>query len=263
LRDYHLSEIDTLASADTPVHPCLFDDLEEAEHRLGPPQELESHLYELNLPDGRVGMRLSGGGQRREGFEILRDVITQHRRDWASRYLDDYLRHRWTSELTVVARSLNRHIATKGKPPTFRQFARFAATAANHWFNGDLAGLYTTIAEKAPATARRVDLLPTTADEFVHAVYTGLGGQYYSEDLRITDFPTADRFRQIARLASASTYYLQMTEALGRTPKPSEFGVNRYDWDWATGQGHGWTRYEHAVQEARDTILGNRHRSGG
>ncbi|MGH8603963.1 MAG: hypothetical protein ACREXR_14700, partial [Gammaproteobacteria bacterium] len=46
---------------------------------------------------------------------------------------------RWTNELTIVACELHRAIAAKGKPPTFRQFARFAAPAANHWFNGDVA----------------------------------------------------------------------------------------------------------------------------
>ena len=255
LRAYHQRDLEALAEAGTPIHPSLFDELDQAEHRLGQPQDLDSHAYELNLPDGRIGIRFSGGGQRRDGFEILRDIITRHRQGWTRRYRADYLRHRWTTELTTTARSLHRHIAAKGKPPTFRQFASFAAATANHWFNGDLASLYTAIGEKPPATPRRIDLLPTTAHDFVHAVYAALGGQYYNDDLRTTDFPTADRYRQIARLASASTYYLQISEALGRTPEPSEFGANRYEWTWATDLDHGWPLYQQAIQQTRSTII--------
>jgi hypothetical protein len=156
------------------------------------------------------------------------------------KYLTEYHRHRWEHVLSSVARELHRHIASKGKAPTFRQFAKFAATAANHWFNGDLAGLYMAIGEKGPATPRRVDLLPTDAHNFVHAVYLALGGQHYSDDLRVTDYPAADRFRQISRLASASLYYLQISEALGRNLEPSEFGANRYEWDWASDIDQGW-----------------------
>jgi hypothetical protein len=251
LRDYHDRDLAVLAAAGTPVHPSLFDELVEAEQYLGPPQDLDSQVHELQLPEGGIGIRITGGGQRRNGFELLRDVITRHRRSWTDAYLADYLRHRWNHELSTVARELHRFIAAKGKAPTFRQFARFAAPAANHWFNGDLAGLYTAIGEKAPAVPRRVDLLATTADEFVNAVYTALGGERYDEMLRVTDFPAADRYRQQARLAAASIYYLQLTEALGRVPEPSEFGANRYEWDWADGLEQGWHVYQHAIEQAR------------
>ena len=251
LRNYHDRDLATLAEAGTPIHPSLFDELDSAEQHLGPPQDLESQLHELQLPDGRIGYRTTGGGQRRDGFEILRDVITRHRHGWTHTYLADYLQHRWNHELSTVARELHRFIAANGKAPTFRQFARFAALAANHWFNGDLAGLYTAIGEKAPAIPRRVDLLATTAHDFVNAVYTALGGERYDELLRITDFPAADRFRQQSRLAAASIYYLQLTEALGRVPKPTEFRANRYEWDWAGGLDKGWHIYEHAIEQAR------------
>jgi hypothetical protein len=252
LSTYHERDLAGLTQAGTPIHPSLFDELIQAEQRLGPPQDLESHHYELQLPDGNIGIRFSGGGQRRDGFEILRDVITRHRQGWTRRYLADYLRHRWEHELSTVARELHRHIAAKGKAPTFRQFAKFAADAANHWFNGDLAGLYTAIGEKAPATPRRVDLLPTGAHQFVHAVYLALGGQHYSDDLRIADYPAADRFRQISRLASASLYYyLQISEALGRAPEPSEFGANGYEWDWAGSINQGWVRFQDAIARVR------------
>lgn len=251
LRSYHERDLASLTEAGTPVHPSLFDELTQAEQRLGPPQDLETHHHELQLPDGNLSVRISGGGQRRDGFEILRDIITRHRQGWTHRYLADYLRHRWEHELINVARELHRHIAAKGKTPTFRQFAKFATGAANHWFNGDLAGLYTAIGEKAPDTPRRVDLLPTSAHQFVYAVYLALGGQHYSDDLRITDYAGAERFRQISRLASASLYYLQLSEAISRAPEPSEFGANRYEWDWANDIDQGWPRFQDAIVHAR------------
>ena len=251
LRRYHESDLAMLAEAGTPIHTSLFGELEHAERYLGPAQDLETHVQDLQLPDGNISFRFSGGGQRRDGFEILRDIITRHRRWWTDNYLAAYLRSRWTNELTAVARELHRTIAAKGKTPTFRQFARFAAPAANHWFNGDAAGLYTAIGEKAPATPRRADLLPIGAHDFINAVYTALGGEPYDDQLRITDFEASDRFRQISRLATASIYYIQIAEALGRLPEPSEFGANRYEWEWANVLDKGWHIFQDAIQQVR------------
>ncbi|BCB84900.1 hypothetical protein [Phytohabitans suffuscus] len=150
----------------------------------------------------------------------------------------------------AVARELHRLIAVRGKPPTFRQFAKPAAGAANHWFNGDLAKLYTAIGEKAPAMTRRVDLLPTSADEFVNAVYVAIGGQYYDDELYTSDPDAVDRYGEIARLAARSIYYLQIAEATGRQPEPAEFGVKNYEWTWAGGLERGWPLLEQAISRA-------------
>ncbi|MGV9308717.1 hypothetical protein ACWDLG_35545 [Nonomuraea sp. NPDC003727] len=247
LRAYHERHLAELADIGTPIHPSLFDELEQAESRLGPIEELPTYEHWFQRGEG-VALRMTGGGTRRDGFSMLRDILTRHRRGWTNRYLDDYLRHRWHTELTTVARELNKTIAASGKPPTFKRFARFAAKAANHWFNGDLSGLYTAIGEKAPSTPPRVDLLPIAAHDFVDALYTELGGQPYEELLRVTDFPLADVYRQKSRLASAGVTYLQMSEALGRTPDPKEFGVSRYEWSWAGGPDQGWPIYQTAIE---------------
>ncbi|MFB9831148.1 hypothetical protein [Actinoallomurus acaciae] len=249
LGSYHERDLTALADAKTPIHPSLFDELAQAERYLGPPEDLESYTHELPLPDGHIGIRVTGGGQRRAGFEILRDIITRHRRGWTRRYLAEYLYYRWNHELTTAARELHRFLAAKGKAPTFRQFARFATPAANHWFNGDLTALYTAVGEKAPAVTRRVDLLPIDAHDFVDAVYARLGGQRYDELLRITDFPAANRFRQQSRLAAASVYFLQIAEALGRIPEAAEFGANRFEWEWAGGLDKGWPIYQHTIEQ--------------
>ncbi|GGT65386.1 stress protein [Actinomadura citrea] len=250
LRGYYERTLTELAALGTPIHPSLFEELEQAEDLLGPPEELVHHEEHLQMPDGAIAIKFTGGGQRRAGFEILRDIITRHRRGWSDRYLDSYLQERWTQELTAVARELHRRFAATGKAPTFRQFAKFAAGTAGHWFNGDLAALYTAIGEKAPDTASRVSLLPRDTRRFIDTVYAELGGRPYEEHLRITDFPTADRYRQRSRLATASTRYVQIVEALGRPPKHTEFGAGRYEWDWADGLERGWPLYQRAITAA-------------
>ncbi|WP_248964816.1 hypothetical protein [Sphaerisporangium perillae] len=256
LRAYYQRHLTELEQAGTPVYLGLFDELEQAERYLGPRQPVYSQQQSLNVPGGNLAMS-TAIGERRAGFEILRDIITRHRQGWANRYLAEYLQHRWKSELTDVAYELNKFVAASSKLPTFKQFARFAAKAANHWFNGDLPSLYAAIGEKAPATSRRVDLLPGTAHDFVDAVYAALGGPPYEDVMRTeSGSKLADNCRQMAKLAAASVSYLQIAEALGRVPEPKEFSADRHDWDWAGGLEQGWPTYQRAIEHvlARSNI---------
>jgi hypothetical protein len=249
LRAYYRRHLTELEQAGTPVHPSLFDELEHAERYLGPPQPVYSHRQEGTAH----GVHMSMGmviGEHRAGFEMVRDVITRHRQGWSHRYLAEYLRHRWRSELTDVAYELNKSVAARGKLPTFKQFARFAAKTANHWFNGDLASLYAAIGENAPATSRRVDLLLGSAHDFVDAVYVALGAPPYEEAMRNPGSPLADVCRQKAKLANAGVSYLQIAEALGRAPEMKEFGADRHEWEWAGGMERGWAAYHHAIEVA-------------
>ncbi|RZU10154.1 hypothetical protein EV645_6614 [Kribbella rubisoli] len=248
LRSYHQRDLAALAEAGVPVHLSLFDELLAAEQHLGKPQSLETNTHELQLANGTLGFRMSGGGERRDGFELLRDIITRHRRGWAERYLAEYLQQRWTTELSQVSQEVHRTIAVKGKPPTFKQFARLAATAATHWFGGDLTALSTAIGEKAPPALPRVCLFSMPTRQLIETVYAALGGEPYEENLRITDFPKADGYRQRSRLATASVRYLQLMEALGRPPEPTEFGANRFEWEWAGDLDRGWPTYKKRVE---------------
>jgi hypothetical protein len=47
-------------------------------------------------------------------------------------------------------RGYNRHVADKGKPPTVKQFAALANDAADHWFGGDLTGVYGALGLRSP-----------------------------------------------------------------------------------------------------------------
>ncbi len=162
LEKYHQRQLTALDEAGYPIDRALFKELKRAEKRLGPPQQLWAQQERHEVTAGvtlTIGM---GGGTRREGFEILRDVVTQHRRNWAQRHLDEYLHHRWDSELREVAREHSRRVAARGKPPTLKQFASFAATAANHWFGGDLGAVYAAVGEPAPARLNASTSSPAT-----------------------------------------------------------------------------------------------------
>jgi hypothetical protein len=52
---------------------------------------------------------------------------------------------------------------------------------------------------------------------------------------------------RIARLAAHGVYYLQIAEATGRRPEPTEFGVKNYEWNWAGGLDRGWPLLEQAI----------------
>ena len=117
----HAVDLEDLAALGCPVDAALFAELIEGEAKLGPEEPVDKKqvspafsLYTLT---------------RRPGFEILRDIVTRHRRAWAERYLDPYLKTRWDSELREAARHHAEAIAAKGKPPTPKQFARLRAYA--------------------------------------------------------------------------------------------------------------------------------------
>jgi hypothetical protein len=252
LRHYHRRELAALDEAGTPVDDQLFKDLARADTELlGPPQQRWRNVRDQTTDNG-IAVTLSlGGWQHRDGFERVRDLITRHRRTWTDAHLDTYLRHRWDSELHAVSREFHRAVAAKGTPPTLKAFARVAGPAANHWFNGDLTGLYAALGEKAPAATRRVDLLPVDAHEFVTAMYVALGGKPYDEDLAISDNAAYRRLWSLSKLAGASVYYLQAQEALGRPPDEREFEAKKYEWPWPGDQDEGWPVYQQTIEQTR------------
>lgn len=264
LRQYHGRQIKTLEDTGFPVDPAVFQELEEAERRLGPVQDVleQRDLAPFRTEGGRmfnfdvtVTMQFSRG-QRRDGFEILRNIVTRHRRAWTDAHLDAYLGHRWESELRSVAQEYNRRLAGSGKPPTFKQFASFATPAANHWFNGDLGAVFASFGERAPAATERIDLLAGDPLHFVEAVYRALGGtDALPEDAAWKDRESFDRNWQAGRLAAEATRYLQLHEALARPPEPKEFGADKFSWEALGGFEVAWPRYVDAIESARKVPL--------
>lgn len=247
LADYHARHLVELEEIGFPVDRTLFEELTAAEHRLGPPEMLERSEEVRTTSGVTITMGVSMG-ERRDGFEILRDIITRHRRAWSSQHLDAYLRHRWHSELREVAYEFNRHTAARNKPPTFKQFARVAVPAANHWFGGDLVAVHAALGERSPTTTARHDLLAGDPFDFAYAVYTALGGGPIPEGV---SGPEAARQWELRRFASEALRYLQQYEALGRPPTQEEFGTHRLRWEHVGGEEAGWKKFQDVIEAAR------------
>ena len=249
LAQYHAVQLQQLDDAGAPIDPSLFSELLAAERKLGPVQEL--HEDQQTIGDGAFTVTVSmSRGTRRDGFELVRDVVTRYRRAWAQAYLDDYLADRWGTELREVAHEYSRRLAARGKPPTFKQFAPTAIAAANSWFNGDVGAVFAAVGERAPVTPTRVDLLAGDPIEFVRHVYAALGGTpVTSDDWR--DEEKSGRNWDAGRLASEAVRYLQLYEALGRPPEREEFKAERLKWERFGGLDAAWANYTQAIEAAR------------
>ena len=251
LAHYHRRVLQDLEDAGFGVDPGLFRELLEAEQRLGPEEILEDER-EIGAELGITVTVSFSRGSRRDGFELLRDIVTRHRRAWAAIHLDAYLRQRWDGQLRSVSREFHRRLTAKGKPPTLKQFAVFAADAANNWFNGDISAVLAAFGERSHGVSERIDLLAGDPIAFVLSVFTAMGGVAdLPADASWKDREAFDRNWQAARLANDATRYLQIFEALGAPPSPEDFGADKVNWVPYGGLLVGWTRYEAAIESAR------------
>lgn len=253
LAHYYRREIAALDEMGAPVDRQLFADLVEAEKRLGPPEEIEGESSTTDY--GMFSVKISlGGGTRRKGFERLRDVITRHRRAWSQRHLEGYLKNRWESEITEAAKAYNLLVQGKeGKVPTLKQFAKAAAPATNHWFGGDVCGLYGAIREKCPARPERVRIMPRDVAAFARALFDSLT----SEAARHRGEGEAKRYgNYIEVLANLGIKYVQLEEVLGRPPVMKELGERFVSHTVAVKEddpGSVWVTFVEAVENAKST----------
>ncbi len=248
LAEYHARELAALGRMNLPVDPALFEDLRQAEKRLGREMPIQTAQHTVE----RGGLTLTvttSSGTRRNGFEHLRDVVTKHRQAWLSQNLTPYLELRWRSELESVFREFQRLVVTKGKPPTHKQFAGFAATAANHWFNGDLTGLYAALGEKPPASTRRIDQLPGDVYDISWTVYSLLGGTPFDRSNTYAHPETYGTNWELGRIAALVPKYIQLQEALDRLPTAKELGGERIKWPWPGGESEGMRRLSAAIAQ--------------
>jgi hypothetical protein len=249
LQNYYRRELKELEEFRHPIPTGLFRDLEAAEHRLGPEEPTAIDSTEHPVTDGLTITVSMSSGTRRRGFELLRDIVTAHRQSWVSEYLDAYLERRWRGELQAVGREYHRQLAGRGKAPTHKQFAGFAASAANHWFNGDLSGLYAALGERPPAQSKRVDLLPGDVYDLCWQTYRNLGGNTFKRD-PIAHPETYGRNYELGRIAALVPTYIQLWEALDRPPTPQETNASRVNWPWPGGVDEAWPMFVTAIEDA-------------
>ncbi len=150
LAEYYSKDIQVLKEMGTPINERLFEELVRAEAQLGQPEPFTRQEPTVR---GNIDITITSTisyGTRRKGFEKLRDIISSYRRQWAERYLGQYLQKRWETEIREAAHPYKLYIKQKGIPPTTKQFAKDAKAATNHWFGGNISGLYGAIQEQSP-----------------------------------------------------------------------------------------------------------------
>jgi hypothetical protein len=263
LAKYYGRELVALEDLGVPIQPQLFQELNAVQ--LGPEEPIYSNNDHLPVGYGvSLSVRMSSGSRRR-GFELLRDVITRHRRTWASLYLDAYLRALWETELKAAARQFHLMTEEKGKSPTLKQFAKYAVEPAQHWFGGDVGLLYASLGQKLSGDGIRRSLrMPENRLAFASSVFRELGGVPFERKVMVENreegrrqAEAQDRHHKLKRLAGESLRYLQLWEALGRPPVLSEFGSG-FEWlsqVLAGDESAAWNAYAAAIERvaARQT----------
>jgi hypothetical protein len=251
---YMARETEAVANVGFPVDADLFTELRAAESKLGPVEEIYETTSEEHIGPVTLSMQI-GGRTRRDGFEILRDIITRHRRLWADQHLDDYLQACWRRELEAVGVAYNRHAADRAKPPTVRQFANIAKDAASHWFAGDLTGVYGALGLTSPMPAPSYErLLPTDIRAFQGRVRTLLEARLRSQRVQLQE--REETLLKVAtnQLAHYAIDWVELRESIGQPPELKQFGVPRFRnasssqlWD---DLDEGWQTFSSVVQTA-------------
>lgn len=235
IESYHRRELDALNQLGTPVDGHLFSELIAAGSRLGP--EMPLRVDQMEIEPGLTLEMSFTAGTRQEGFEILRDVITEHRRSWARAHLRHYLSRCVEREVRGAAEAFYKMTHDRsGKAPTARQFARVAAGPANRWFGGDVSALYRSFGEKSPVSPERVRLVPKNVHAFVRNVFTSLGGTEERLDRFGADpdeagagAARAQKNHEALDLAALALEYVQLEESLGRAPSLKEIGSSKFE----------------------------------
>lgn len=250
LPNYHQRQLDALDAIGCPIGGDLFRELREAEKRFGTPKHGTGLVVRISVFDDDDW----GEDEPHVRFEQLRDIVTRHRRAWAEQHLEQYLRTRWELELRAAAEDYHRHVAQKGKAPTLKQFAKFAAPEANQWFGGDVTGVYGALGLKAPQPATRAErLVPEDPDGFASRLYQQLRGEAYRLPPTWKEDPDErERHNSFSALASMCVEYLQLEEALGERPELKVFGRQKFAYRatvLAEDPEEAWRIYGDAVHE--------------
>lgn len=266
LKQYYRREIKALEELGTPLDEHLFEELIKGEEQLGSPLPLTQNSSTVR---GKYGISITfttSSGTRREGFERLRDIITRYRRSWTEKHLSQYLRLRWETEIREAGHAYNLALSEMGKAPTAKELAKMAAPAVNHWFGGDLSGLYGALREKSPVQPKRVALLPGDRVAFAFSIFQALGGnpRFRQEHAYKAgqDYQAwrkeSDRNAQLSELAGLSFWYVQLEEGLGQPPDLKVFGRSKFahlcsvvndDVDEA------WRVYTQAIEAAKRSAI--------
>lgn len=263
LAAHYARDIATLEQLGTPIDPALFQELQRAEGKLGPQQQVTDPHQTTRHDVGGISVTLTfPTGTRRDGFVLLRDIVTHYRRSWSEQYLETYLRARWDTEIRDAARDFSLLYEQKGKAPSPKQFASHALQATNHWFGGDMSALYRMIGEKSPVEPQRTHLMPDDREAFVRSVHEQLGAlahvpaQSAAKIGPRNEYQYSDEHLKRSRewLAESSLRYIQRQEALDRPPTVNEFGRDGFIYRapiLSPDQEIAWSTYQRIIEVAQ------------
>lgn len=244
----YLSELKEMK---TPIEPAMFAELIEAEKRLGPEERIETEKSRQTLDLGiTISMSVSSGS-RRAGFEKLRDIISRYRQSWTGKYLEQYLKTRWESDITPAANTFFLKMSEKsGKAPTVKQFVSTAATPTKNWFGGDISFLYTAIGEKIPFRPEKHLLMPKNKIAFVKKIAELLPSQdfnYYGQQ-------AGEYIQQqyVQELAQKALNFIQIYEAIGELPTLKDFSTKfkQHSAVLHNDESQAWEIYVSAIKQA-------------
>lgn len=272
LSEYYRREREALREIGTPLPEELFDALIRAETLLGPPQPL-NHSSQIYKGAAGISIELTmHHGQRRDGFEKLRDIITFYRHQWTSTYLTRYLQALCEKEIRGAGHAYSLLMNEKSKAPTAKQFAKAAVSATNHWFGGDMSKLYGAIQEKSPVQPHYKRQLPDERYAFAYTVFSLLGGSSYeNKDLgnHHLDYQIREqeqtRYWQYCELASLNLWYVQLEEIYGRAPDQREFGMSKFSHCSAVihqDTDMAWSTYAQVIKAAKQNQFALPERRG-
>ncbi len=251
--DYYDRQIKALHDLGCPVDRAMFAELRQAEKKLTDRRVPAGDTSEHDIGQGlSVSITMSIGPTKKDGFEYLRDIVTRYRRAWANQHLDRYLQCRWEQDLRALGDAYHRHVADKGKPPTFKQFAKLAEQAANHWFAGNLSQLSNALGLPAPDPQTYHRLLPADRPAFVARVREVLGGQRWEDSPQDMDRDERARLMRRSELADHAPSAVQIWEATGEKPQLKGLSWARYNLETAFGPDTdaGWEAFLAAVEQA-------------
>lgn len=261
LPNYYQRDIQELEQSGFPVDRQLFADLRKMEGRLTERREAsDSRTTHAVGGDISLSINVRIGPPRLDGYQYLRDVVSQHRRAWSERYLEGYLRHRWQNDIGRAGDEYHRHSADKGKPPTIKQFAKVAAGPASNWFAGRIDQVFDALQLPSPDPPTYTRYMPADPVAFVERLGAQMGGARWRDTPEEMSLQERTVSMRRFELAEESIQLISLWEATRAAPPLKGQLRARRILETAYGDDveAGWSWYlQHIHAALRDSAPGN------
>lgn len=253
LINYHSKDLDALEALGCPIDMKIFDDINEASKKMSPRTKVGEPL--LNPDGSHSGVTFYAGPEQYDGFEYFRDSITKASAEWSEKFLDKYLKERWTQDLLEVGQSYNRFLVSKNKEPNARQFSEIAVSAANNWFSGRLDQVCDVLQIKAPVDNMTFNKrAPEDMEAFKLKLIRNMG--VYKKLDEVEENKERSKMITACRLADHSIKVLNMLEITNEYPpyKGNSWAKkNLESWNGPNLE-EGWDRYINSIKIALNEL---------